>query len=124
MDSEVLNEAIERHPLVSLVSACFWVIRECCYHYPFAYGTLKLTFEEHSMAFVMDKIANCICYDFYPSAHLCGLVILNDAYGRSLFRLGQPRVPAHHVALYHGVVGLLELRSDIYTVRNCFKLLD
>jgi len=28
MDSDVLTESLSRHPLVSLVSACFWVIRE------------------------------------------------------------------------------------------------
>ncbi len=28
MDSDVLTEALDRHPLVSLVSACFWVIRK------------------------------------------------------------------------------------------------
>lgn len=27
MDSEVLTESVDRHPLVSLVAACFWVIR-------------------------------------------------------------------------------------------------
>lgn len=28
MDSDVLTESLSRHPLISLVSACFWVIRE------------------------------------------------------------------------------------------------
>jgi lysophospholipid hydrolase len=27
MDAEVLAESVDRHPLVSLVAACFWVIR-------------------------------------------------------------------------------------------------
>jgi hypothetical protein len=27
MDTEVLTESVDRHPLVSLVAACFWVIR-------------------------------------------------------------------------------------------------
>jgi lysophospholipid hydrolase len=28
MDADVLTESVDRHPLVSLVAACFWVIRE------------------------------------------------------------------------------------------------
>jgi len=36
METEVLPDSVSQHPLVSLISACFWVIREyCCYYCSF-----------------------------------------------------------------------------------------
>ena len=77
MDADALTESVDRHPLVSLVAACFWVIRafsDTQYH-------LHL-FVNHDMGFslasVLDKVSGSICNNYDSSFYICRPKLLHD----------------------------------------------
>lgn len=86
METEVLSDSMSRHPLVSLISACFWVIREYLLLSLLVYLVPIPHALEYSMAFVMDQIVRCVRYNHNTSIRLCDFVLLHDAYrGPSLY---------------------------------------
>jgi hypothetical protein len=73
------TEYHESHPLVSLVSACFWVI---CKFEPFCSGTVTdVLICAFSVGSIMGKIIDRLCDDNCSSPHLLCSVLLYDFNG-------------------------------------------
>jgi hypothetical protein len=75
--SEATPEYNDRHPLVSLVSACFWVICTCIY-YLSCHAHPSRSSGSHSMATVMYQSFDSLRNNHSPSIHVRCAVVLND----------------------------------------------
>ncbi len=71
----------DRHPVVSLVSACFWVI--CTYIQPFCVE-MRLTnvcsSADISVVIVMGEGPHCVRHDNGPQVDLRRVVVVDDTY--------------------------------------------
>jgi hypothetical protein len=71
----MLTESMDRHPLVSLVAACFWVIRA----FPDDQYHLIVNREvDISLASDLDKVACGICNDYNSPFYICRPILLHD----------------------------------------------
>lgn len=73
----------DRHPVVSLVSACFWVI--CTYTQPFCVLCRKAltnvcSSADISVGIVMGKGTHCVRDDNGPQVDLRRVVVVDDTY--------------------------------------------
>lgn len=103
MDAVVVEAGVERgadmHPLVSLISACFWAI--CA---PFSSKTSLLLTLTTSMAFVLGKGPHCVLHNNRSEAHLFHLVLLDDTDGEfpSPSFPANAHVPSAQFLVIHG----------------------